>query len=289
MGKVYDVAIVGGGIAGYTAALTAKHLLLDYIWLGESLFGGKLRAAETVTNFPAIAGVGADFVEALERQQTREGVHFTKARIDGIYASGGKFLLTSGAETFESRSAILATGLEVKGRLKGENEFLGRGVSYCAVCDGALYRGKRIAAVLSSAAFEEEAEYLARFAEKVYCYCLYPGNNLHGERVEVCSGIPLAVEGTDRVNRLITSEGAVPVSGVFLLKECAPPQALVGGLHTDGTHVSVNRDLSTNLPGLFAAGDVTGRPYQYAKAAGEGCVAAHSARAFLRQTHEKSD
>ncbi len=281
MEHTFDVAVVGGGIAGYTAALTAKNLLLDYLWLGASAFGEKLACAEKVTNFPAVSGKGTDFLAALEAQREREGIALTPCRIDGVYAAGGKFFLTAGQKSFEAKTVILATGVETKGALKGERDFLGRGVSYCAVCDGALYKGKRIAAVVSSPAFEEEVHYLARFADMVYAFCLYEHSNLCGENIEVRREFPLAVEGTSRVERIVTKEGAYPVEGVFLLKNSAPPKALVGGLQTEGAHVKVARDLSTNLAGLFAAGDVTGRPYQYAKAAGEGCVAAHSAKAYL--------
>lgn len=280
----FDVAVVGGGIAGYTAALTAKNLLLDCIWLGVSAFGEKLSVAEKVTNFPAVSGSGKEFLARLEEQRKRENIVLTPCRIDGIYASGGKFLLTSGEKTFEARTVILATGVETKGQLKGERDFLGRGVSYCAVCDGALYKGKRIAAVLSSAEFEEEAKYLARFADMVSCFCLYKNPKLHGEHIEIREEIPVAVEGNSHVERIVTKSGALQADGVFFLKNSAPPQALVGGLETEGAHVKVARDLSTNLKGLYAAGDITGRPYQYAKAAGEGCVAAHSVKAYLNKT-----
>ncbi len=281
MEHTFDVAVVGGGIAGYTAALTSKNLLLDYLWLGASAFGEKLACAEKVTNFPGVSGRGKDFFAALEAQREREEVLLTPCRVDGIYAAGSKFLLTAGEKTFEARAVILATGVETKGQLKGERDFLGRGVSYCAVCDGALYKGKRIAAVISSPAFEEEVHFLARFADMVYAFCLYEGSDLQGENIEVRKDIPLAIEGNQRVERVVTKEGTLPVDGVFFLKNSAPPGALVGGLETEGAHVKVARDLSTNLAGLFAAGDITGRPYQYAKAAGEGCVAAHSVKAYL--------
>ena len=284
MEHVFDIAVVGGGIAGYTAALTAKNLLLDYVWLGASAFGEKLAVAEKVTNFPAVSGSGKDLLAALKGQMEREGVALTRCRVDGVYASGGRYLLTAGEKAFSAKTVILATGVETKGQLKGERDFLGRGVSYCAVCDGALYKGKKIAAVLSSPEFEDEARYLARFAEKVYAFCLYKGPALSGENIEVRGEIPVAVEGNARIERIVTKEGALNVDGVFFLKNSAPPQALVGGLQTDGAHVRVGRDLSTNLAGLFAAGDITGRPYQYAKAAGEGCVAAHSAKAYLDKT-----
>ena len=231
MEKIWDAAVVGGGIAGYTAALTLKNLGVEALWLGEP-FAGKLRLAETVKNF--------------------------------------------------ARAVVLATGVEEGSTLKGEKEFLGRGVSYCAVCDGALYRGKKIAAVLSSLRYAEEAEYLARFASEVLVFCGEKGS-FRAENISVHTEKPLAIRGEKRVEALVTERGELPVSGVFLLKDALPPEALCGGLGTEGAHVVTRRDGSTNLRGLFAAGDIAGRPYQFAKAAGEGLVAAYSARDFLLQ------
>ncbi len=288
MNKIYDTAIVGGGIAAYTAALTAKNLLLDYLWLGESGFGEKLRLAEKITNFPTQSGNGACFAQSLQAQMEKEGLILTERRVDGVYQTDGYYTLTAGSDQFLARTVILATGVESKGKIAGEREFLGRGVSYCAVCDGALYRGKKIAAILASEKFEEEAEYLAQFAEKVYCVCLYPSPRLHGEKFELLEGFPVAVEGDMRVRRLAFQEKSVEVDGVFFLKNSAPPEALVYGIKTDGAHVVTDKSGKTNLAGVFAAGDVTGRPYQYVKAAGEGCVAAHAVREYLRERSKNS-
>lgn len=281
----YDLAVVGSGLAGYSAALTAKSLKLNTLWLGERGFSDKTARAEFVRNYPAVVGDGAAFVRALEEQRVREGVVLCEKRADGIYPNGKVFLLTVGQETFSARTVILATGVTGKS-LNGEREFLGRGVSYCAVCDGALYRGKKVAAVLSSARFISEAEYLASFAETVYCFCLRGECQSSVKNLKFCAGVPLGVEGDTRVRRLITSETNVEVDGVFFLRECAPPSALVSGLLTEGECVVTGRGQTTNIKGLFAAGDVTGRPYQYIKAAGEGCVAAYSAFAFLHAENE---
>lgn len=277
---LYDVIVVGGGIAGYTAALTLKSLKRSCLWLGAELFGDKLTRAEYVRNFPALIGDGKEFSARLAAQMEHEDISFTQGRADGIYA-GDPFTVTVGDIMYQGKAVILATGVETAGAVKGERDFLGRGVSYCAVCDGALYRGKTIAAVVSSEKFREEVEYLAGFAEKVHAFCLYKNASFRSENIVVHEEKPRAVEGGLRVERLITGEGALSVSGVFFLKNSAPPAALVGGLETEGDAVKTARDGSTNIAGLFAAGDVTGRPYQYVKAAGEGLVAAYSAHAFL--------
>ena len=275
---MFDIAIVGGGIAGYSAALTAKNLKLDYLWLGDKDFGKKTAKAEYVRNYPAFSGNGNELVNALSAQKEREGVLLTEKRIDGVYKQKDGFLLTAGTESFSSRTVILATGVELSAGL-GE-EFLGRGLSYCAVCDGALYKNKRIAAVLYDDGAKEEAEYLAGFAAEVLLFCERP-LAFSAPNIRVVEQKPKRVEGGLRLEKIVTEEGEYPVDGVFLLGRSAPPAHLCGGLKTDGGHIIVNRDLATNLEGVFAAGDITGKPYQFIKAAGEGCNAAYSAKAFL--------
>jgi len=280
----FDTAIVGGGIAGYSAALTAKSLKLTCLWFGEAGFGKKTVSAEYVRNYPAFTGNGKSFVEALERQRKAEGIEITERRIDGVYRTADGFLLTAGQETFSARTVILATGVELGNRIAGEEQFLGRGVSYCAVCDGALYRGKTIAAVCY-APDAEEAEYLASFAKEVFLFSREP-LSVKAENIRQIPELPVAVEGKERVEAVRTRDRSYAVSGVFLLGKTAPASVLVKGLKTDGAHVPVRRDCSTETEGLFAAGDVTGQPYQYIKAAGEGCVAAYSVKKYLKNNGE---
>lgn len=282
MEHIYDVAVIGGGIAGYSAALSSKSLGLDCLWLGETAFGDKVKKSEYVRNYPSFSGNGAQFFEALMLQKEREGVLLTAGRADGVFRMGNGWSISATPEMYFTRAVVLCTGVDLKGKLKGESDFTGRGVSYCAVCDGALYRGKTIAAVVNSPAFIGEAEYLADFAETVYAFLMFDASFEH-KNIHICREIPRSVEGNGRVERLITDKGSHDVSGVFLLRSAVPPETLVGGLKIDGAHVVVGRDLATNLKGLFAAGDVTGLPYQYAKAAGEGLVAAHSVKRYLSE------
>lgn len=277
---IYDTAIVGVGVAGYTAALTAKSLKLRYLWFADDGFGEKTKKAEYVRNFPAFTGGGKEFCAALEMQREKEGVERVQKRVDGVYKTGENFMLTVASEAFEARTVILATGVQTRS-VAGEGAYLGKGVSYCAVCDGALYRGKKVAVALFSPRFCEEAEYLASFAAEVRCFCSF-GCSFRSPNITVCKERVLRVEGENRVERVITDKGAYPADGVFFLTESVPPSALCGGLECEGERVITRRDGSTNLKGLFAAGDVAGRPYQYVKAAGEGCVAAYSVASYLR-------
>ena len=139
-----------------------------------------------------------------------------------------------------------------------------------------MYTGKTIAVLSTAKRFERETEYLAELAAKVYLIPLYKGVEISAANVEKLVKMPVAVRGGRRVETLAFKDGEIAVDGVFMLKESVSPAVLAGGLETENGHVVVGRDMSTNLKGCFAAGDCTGRPYQYAKAAGEGNVAAHS-------------
>jgi thioredoxin reductase (NADPH) len=198
-------------------------------------------------------------------------------------AWNGSFALTVGSEVYQGNALVLAPGVVRAAKYPGEEALLGRGVSYCATCDGMLYRGKTIAVVSTSAEFEHEAAYLADLAEKVYYIPLYRGAILERENLHILSQIPRAVLGAGRVEALQFDEEAISVDGVFFLKAAVSPSALVMGLETEGGHVIVDRHCRTNLPGCFAAGDCTGRPYQYVKAAGEGNVAAHAVVQYLSE------
>lgn len=277
-----DCIIVGSGIAGISAALTLKANGKNFMLLGSPDLSVKISRAECIRNYPGLSSVtGREFARALKKQLAEAEISVTDERVSGVYAMGGKFaVLTQSGVSFESKTVILATGVESVKRLDGEEEFLGRGVSYCATCDGFLYKGKTIGVLSTSKRFEHEVEYLAKLAGKVYLMPMYKDVGDFSENVEKIIKMPLAVKGEKKVNRLVFKDGELPVDGVFLLKESISPAVLVGGLEMSEGHVAVARDMSTNLKGCFAAGDCTGRPYQYAKAAGEGNIAAHSVSAM---------
>lgn len=277
-----DCIIVGSGIAGISAALTLKANGKNFMLLGSPDLSVKISRAECIRNYPGLSSVtGREFARALKKQLAEAEISVTDERVSGVYGMGGKFaVLTQSGASFESKTVILATGVESVKRLEGEEEFLGRGVSYCATCDGFLYKGKTIGVLSTSKRFEHEVEYLAKLAGKVYLMPMYKDVGDFSENVEKIIKMPLAVKGEKKVNRLVFKDGELPVDGVFLLKESISPAVLVGGLEMSEGHVAVARDMSTNLKGCFAAGDCTGRPYQYAKAAGEGNIAAHSVSAM---------
>lgn len=141
-----DCIIVGSGIAGISAALTLKANGKNFMLLGSPDLSVKISRAECIRNYPGLSSVtGREFARALKKQLAEAEISVTDERVSGVYAMGGKFaVLTQSGVSFESKTVILATGVESVKRLEGEEEFLGRGVSYCATCDGFLYKGKTI-------------------------------------------------------------------------------------------------------------------------------------------------
>ena len=195
---------------------------------------------------------------------------------------GGYFALLSNEEEFDAKSIILATGVEASRPINGERELLGRGVSYCATCDGNLYKGKTIAVICDNAPMEEEVEYLSELAEKVYYLPLFKESKFSAENVEIINSPVTEILGENRVSAVRCRDGAeIRLDGVFFLKQSVSPAVLIQGLEADENGVTVNRNMATNIKGCFAAGDCTGAPYQIAKAVGEGNIAAHSAFKYL--------
>lgn len=287
-----DCIIIGSGVAGISAALTLKATGKDFSMFGSTKLSRKISAAEMIRNYPGLSKVtGEAFCVALQNQLREEGIPIIEEKVTGVYALKEKFsVLTDKGNTYDSKTVILACGVESIKQIDGEEEFFGRGVSYCATCDGFLYKGKTIAIFCTSKDLEHEITYLSEIAQKVYLIPMYKNVEASGENITIIQKMPKRIEGKMRAERMIFSAPVIEdsdclnVDGIFMLRESVSPAVLVGGLNVEHGHVQVERDLSTNLKGCFAAGDCTGRPYQYAKAAGEGNVAAHSVTEYLNTT-----
>ena len=286
-----DCIIVGSGVAGISAALTLQANGKEFLLIGSPTVSEKVEKAELIRNYPGLSNVtGKEFSAALKGQLIDAKITVLDQKVAGVYALKEKFaVMTQAGETYESRTVILACGVESVRQIDGEESFVGRGVSYCATCDGFLYKDKTIGVFCTAKRLEHEIEYLAKIAKKVYLMPMYKPMEIQAENVEIIRKMPRKIDGKLRVNKLVfdvkageSSLEEIPVDGVFMLRECVSPAVLVGGLETENGHVKVERDTSTNLKGCFAAGDCTGRPYQYAKAVGEGNVAAHGVVEFLR-------
>ena len=246
-------------------------------------------AAEKVDNYLGLPDLsGEELLNQFYAHARKQGVEFVESRIKQIMPMGEYFVINADNNFVQAKTLILATGINKSRGIAGETEYLGKGVSYCATCDGMLYRGKNVVVVGENAEGEAEANFLADVCASVTYLPLYQPVMYLKENIHLKEGKPQAVLGENgRVSALEVGGEAIPCDGIFFAKNSTAPESLLFGLETDGKNIVVDRAMKTNLPGVFAAGDCTGAPYQIAKAVGEGLVAALSAAAYLDEGNRK--
>lgn len=285
MEERYDVAIIGSGPAGLSAAVTLKIRNKKVIIFGSKNLSAKLEKAHKIQNylgFPAIKG--EDLMKNFQNHISSLGIEITEDSITACYSLGDYFSLTSRSnKTYIAKSVILASGVNFGKPYKGEEDFLGRGVSYCATCDAPLYKGKKVVVIAQTSKEEEEAKFLSEICEKVYYIPLYKEETNISDvaNIEIIKDEIVSIEGMMKANKLVLKNQEITADGFFILRDSVSPKQLVPGLELDENHVKVNRNMETNLKGLFACGDIAGLPYQYIKSAGEGNIAALSAVKYL--------
>ena len=269
MENIFDVLIIGGGAAGTSAALTCLNRGKAVAVVANPVETSSLYKAEAVTNYPGLPSkTGKELTEIFSRQLEESAAKIIRGKALSVMPMGDTFGVAVENDFYMSRSVILAVGITREKLYPGEAEFLGRGVSYCATCDGMLYRGKTVAVVGNS----EEAARDAEFLKEIGCQVLPFEKNGGYE-----------IKGETKADTLVYNGEAYPVDGIFIIKDTVSVTKLVPGLeYTDGG-IAVDRQMRTAVPGVFAAGDCVGKPYQLAKAAGEGNVAALSACEYVVQ------
>ncbi|MBU5485087.1 NAD(P)/FAD-dependent oxidoreductase [Clostridium sp. MSJ-11] len=282
MNERYDIAIVGTGPAGLSAAINGKIRNKNVILFGNKQLSNKLVKAPKINNYLGYPNVtGEELKEAFVNHIEDMEIDIVQERINAIYAMGDFFSLMVNDKAYEAKTVIIATGMEFTKPLKGEEEFLGRGVGYCATCDAPLYKGKKVTIVGYNKEAEEEANFVSELASKLYYIPMYKGNYNLNTNVEIIKDRPLEIIGGSMVNKIRLNKVELDTDGVFILKDSISPGQLVPGLELENEHIKVDRNMITNIEGCFAAGDCTGKPYQYLKAAGEGQVAALNAVAYI--------
>ena len=282
MSKRYDIAIVGSGPAGLSAAINAKVRNKEFIIFGNQELSGKLAKAHGVNNYLGMHGKsGEEMVYAFKEHLKAMDIQITEEKVTNVYQSGDYYTLLTKDGMYEATTVILTSGVNFGRPMLGEKEFLGKGVSYCATCDAMFYRGKKAAVIGFGKADEEEADFLAQVAEKVYYIPMYKEEVQVDASIEVVHDTVVEIAGDTKVERLVLKNREIELDGVFILRESVAADQLVPGLKVEDNHVWVDRTMKTNLDGCFAAGDIVGKPYQYIKAAGEGNVAALSAVSYV--------
>ncbi len=303
MNEKYDVVIIGGGPAGLTAGLYASRARLNSLLIEKGLVGGQIANAERVENYPGFPeGIsGVDLGQFMHQQATKYGLKTLLAEVTGIELQGEQKVIRTTEGDFIAKAVIIAGGSErQKLGVPGEEEFIGKGVSYCATCDAAFFREQPVAVVGGGDAAITEALHLTKFASRVII--IHRRDQLRASRIlqEKAFSLPKIefrwnstvekIEGGDVVERIrlrqvkTGEESALEVAGVFMSLGLKPnTDYLKGILSLDATGLIVtNEKMETKIPGIFAAGDVRYNSARQAiTAAGDGATAAIYAEKFI--------
>jgi len=300
LADIYDVVIVGGGPAGLTAALYASRSKLKTLVLDKSPTAGALAYSSKIENYPGLNEPvsGKELLDTMRRQAVGFGAEYKETQVVGINLTGDVKEVITMDSTYTGKTLIIATGsMGRKPSIKGESEFLGKGVSYCAICDAAFFRGKTVCIVGNSEEAIKEAGVLARFAETVYL--ISPTQRLKVDEhpvlnipnIKVFLGYTVSIiEGKEVVERIKMrdcdqKEVQLELSGVFVYLHGNKPitDFIAGSIKTgeDGC-IQVNCMMEASIPGVFAAGDVTCTDIrQVVVATSQGCIAALAAEKYL--------
>lgn len=270
----YDVLVIGGGPAGLSAALNVRARGRSVLVTSNPLDENPLWRAEKVDNHLGMPGrSGAQLLKELCQHAEGAGVEFREGKALNTIRMEDTWYVSIGSDMEHAKALVLAAGVARGKQYPGEVEFLGCGVSYCATCDGMLYRKRPVAVLGYSDTAKKEAEFLSGIGCDVTYF----------DKPKNCT-----ISGNKAVESVTCDGETVPVDGVFLLRPTMAPTALFPGLVVENGYVIVDRKMATNLPGVFAAGDCTGGPLQVSKAIGEGLVAGQSAAAYAAEMMRKA-
>src|SRR5215467_16368522 len=301
-----NVVIIGSGCAGLTAAIYAARANLKPVVLDGHEPGGQLSMTTHVENFPGFPDriMGPELIANMRKQAEKFGAQFKSGTVTEVDLTQRPFKVAFGKETIETKTLIVAAGASARLLgLKGERELIGRGVSTCATCDGYFFRGKPIAVVGGGDSAMEEANFLSRYASKVFL--IHRRNEFRASKImidrvkanpKVEFVTPYVVEeilspdglvtGVTLRNTETTEAREVALDGVFVAIGHTPNSTVFKGkldMDSDG-YLTAQHGSISNVPGVFIAGDVQDHRYRQAvTAAGSGCMAAIDAEKFLEE------
>ena len=293
-----NIVVIGAGIAGLTAAIYLKRANADFVILENSLPGGLLNKLHKVDNYPAVPNsTGSDILLSLMDQIHTLGIEIKYGSVQTILKEADGFEVVTDQDSYDTQAVIVATGRKIEGvTIKGEKEFAGRGVSYCATCDGNFFKGADVAVVGNNDIVLEESLYLANLVNKLYL-CV-PAEKLEGNKeliakakskqnIEILLNTPVEeIIGDDVGVQAIKVKGKeIPVWGVFPFVGTKSSDEFLANSKPakDPFGVNVNEEMMSNIPGLFFAGDIVSKKLkQLVTAASDGAIAATSAGRYIK-------
>ena len=277
----YDIVVLGCGPAGLSAAVAARSRNKSVLVIGNPVEDSPLARAERVDNYLGLPGLtGLELLKTMKKHAEDMGAQLVTGRVIALMAWNGSLALTVGSDLYQGRALVLAPGVIHASKFPGEQELLGKGVSYCATCDGMLYRGRNVMVVGRTKDAPEEANFLYSIGCKVTYVSAQRPEELNSD-IPHLTGTKLSVVGEERVTALSVDGQEYSCDGVFILRQAVAPADLLPGLEVQDGSITVNRAMETNLEGVFAAGDCTGKPWQVSKAVGEGLIAGERAAEYL--------
>ncbi len=300
---MYDIIIIGGGPAGLTAGLYNARARMNVLLLEKFAPGGQVLNTDWVENYPGFPdGVsGFELMDRMKGQAEKFGLEIRSEEVVGLEFHEGKKLVATSKETLETRAVILACGASWKRLgIEGESNFIGRGVSFCATCDGPFYRDQEVAVIGGGDTAVEESLFLTRFAAKIFhihrraelrAVKILQERAMAEDKIQfIWDTVPERILGKDGVEgielrNVKTGEiSQKAVQGVFIFIGTIPNSELVQGLLNldDAGFVITNDRMETSVSGVFAVGDMRSKGFrQIATAVGEGACAAHGAEKYL--------
>lgn len=306
---IFDTIILGSGPAGFSAAIYAARGNLKTAIIDINMFGGQPSNYLEIENYPGFSLIGGfELMEKFEEHCDKFGAQkFPMAEIERVDLTGEPKIIETNDTVFKANSIIIATGASAqKLNIKGEDEFKGRGVSYCAICDGAFYKDKTVAIVGGGNSALEEAIYLTKFAKKVYIIHrrdefradkIVQQRARNNEKIEfILNTVPLEIQGADTVEKIILKntkneeQTQLNVDGVFPYIGFKPNAEMFSGQLKQNTQgfIETDNNMQTSIEGVFAAGDIRNTPLrQVITAAADGAVAACSAVKYVERIKEQ--
>lgn len=281
-----DILIVGAGPAGLSAAVNAvtKGKTVRIFSNTENY----LSKAERVDNHLGFYNMsGRELMIRFREHAEAMDIKIEDGKVVNILPMGESFMVNINGEIEEARKVILAMGISKVKELPGEAALLGKGVSYCATCDGMLYRGKNAVVWDQSKDAAEEANYLNGIGVNVTFISKKPRPENLNENIKHINGTISEIIGTDKVEGVAAEYENLPADAVFMLRDAVAPAALAEGLKMQGSFIAVNRNMETSIEGIYASGDITGKPLQLSKAVGEGLIAAQHAASQIDKIIDK--
>lgn len=293
MASTFDIAIIGGGPAGFSAAITARVRNKKTILIDGGGFSSRLQKSKIINNYPGLPGISGKALMQKFYEQTKQlGAEFLEKKVQSIFP-GNPHIIMVGDEIIEAKVIIICTGVGLTNNIQGEEKLLGSGVSYCATCDGMFFKDKTVAVYINNLQELDEVNFLSEITSQLYIIGSqniitqiqekFETKNIDRQKTTIwlANKTISRINGESKVESITIDQSDIPVEGVFLLRETTPLNQLIEGLTISQGKIVVNQAFNTNYPGIFAAGDVIGEIRQISKAVGDGAQAVISAITYL--------